>query len=406
MRVVVIGGGCSGVVSAICAKNNDNEVIILERNNSLLKKLLLTGAGRCNYFNEVYNTKYYHSENIDLVDKFICDNNIDMALNFFDKLGVIPRIKNGYYYPFSNQAISIKNLLINEIDRLKIKVEYNTYVKNIEKTDDKFIVDCENKKYVCDKVIISSGGFAYPKTGSDGSGYSMLERLGHKIVEPVPALVQLKSDFKYLKDWDGVRSEVRLELFENGKYIASEEGEIQLTKNGISGICTFNLSHFVSRGLINKNTYSIKINFVPFIETLITPWMDSYSKKHRERSVLELLNGFLNQKISKIILKICNIKFDRKYVELSNQEKFLICKNLRSLNVDIIGTLGFDSAQVCSGGVSLLDINIDTMESKKVAGLYIVGELLDITGNCGGYNLTECWISAILAGRDIGGYND
>lgn len=174
MRVVVIGGGCSGVVSAICAKNNENEVIILERNNTLLKKLLLTGAGRCNYFNEVYSTKDYHSENIDLVDKFISDNNIDMALNFFDKLGVIPRIKNGYYYPFSNQAISIKNLLINEIDRLKIKVEYNTYVENIEKKDDEFIVECENKKFVCDKVIISSGGFAYPKTGSNGDRKSVV----------------------------------------------------------------------------------------------------------------------------------------------------------------------------------------------------------------------------------------
>lgn len=406
MDVIVVGGGCSGVVSAITAKEKNNNVIILERNDTLLKKLLLTGNGRCNYFNEVYNTSFYFSDDINLVDEFISSENIKMAKDFFDKLGIIPKIKNGYYYPYSNQAINIKNIFMDEVNRLGIDVKYNCYVENIKKKNNRFIVTCNDSKYECDKVILASGSFAYPKTGSDGSGYSILEELGHTIIKPVPALVQLKSNFKYMKDWDGVRSEVRLELFENNNYIAYEEGEVQLTKYGISGICTFNLSHFVSRGLLNNNKYSIKINFVPFIETLITPWMDNYSKKHKERTVLELLNGFLNQKISKIILKVCNIDYDKKYTELDNKDKFMICKNLRSFNIDIIDTLGFDSAQVCSGGVKLSEINISTMESKKVKGLYIIGELLDITGKCGGYNLTECWISSILAGRSVGGSND
>lgn len=135
MKIIVIGGGCSGVVAAINAKNKNNEVIILERNNTLLKKLLLTGNGRCNYFNEKYSIDNYHSNNIDLVNEFICDKNITMAKDFFDNIGIVPKIKNGYYYPYSNQATSIKDALVNEINRLGIDVVYDTYVEDIKKED-------------------------------------------------------------------------------------------------------------------------------------------------------------------------------------------------------------------------------------------------------------------------------
>ena len=138
MKIIVVGGGCSGVVAAINAKNKDNEVVILERNNTLLKKLLLTGNGRCNYFNEIYSIDNYHSNNMDLVNDFISDKNITMSKEFFDNLGIVPKIKNGYYYPYSNQAVSIKDILVNEVNRLGIKVIYDTYVEDIEK-EDKFI---------------------------------------------------------------------------------------------------------------------------------------------------------------------------------------------------------------------------------------------------------------------------
>ena len=272
MKIIVVGGGCSGVVAAINAKNKDNEVVILERNNTLLKKLLLTGNGRCNYFNEIYSIDNYHSNNMDLVNDFISDKNITMSKEFFDNLGIVPKIKNGYYYPYSNQAVSIKDILVNEVNRLGIKVIYDTYVEDIEK-EDKFIIKTNNEEYICDKLILSTGSFAYPKTGSDGHGYSILEKLGHTIIKPVPALVQLNANSKYLKDWDGVRSDVYLELFEDGEYLTKEEGEIQFTNYGISGICTFNLSHFISRGLEENKKYVVKINFVQFIKTLISTWL-------------------------------------------------------------------------------------------------------------------------------------
>ena len=401
MKIIVVGGGCSGVVAAINAKNKDNEVVILERNNTLLKKLLLTGNGRCNYFNETYSIDNYHSNNMDLVNDFISDKNITMSKEFFDNLGIVPKIKNGYYYPYSNQAVSIKDILVNEVNRLGIKVIYDTYVEDIEK-EDKFIIKTNNEEYICDKLILSTGSFAYPKTGSDGHGYSILEKLGHTIIKPVPALVQLNANSKYLKDWDGVRSDVYLELFEDGEYLTKEEGEIQFTNYGISGICTFNLSHFISRGLEENKKYVVKINFVPFIKTLISPWLYEYVNKNKEKDIYELLEGFLNKKLIPIILKESNIKSSKKYDELTKEEKVKLINSLRHFKVEITSTKGFDSSQVCNGGVSLDEININTMESKIVKDLYIIGELLDTNGNCGGYNLTECWISGILSGKSIG----
>ena len=236
-------------------------------------------------------------------------------------------------------------------------------------------------------------------------GYSILRKFNHTIVDVVPALVQLTSDFKYLKDWDGVRSDVSLELFEDSKYIAKEDGEIQLTNYGISGICTFNLSHYVSRGL-KEHKYTISINFVPFIETLITPWMDKYAKKNSDKTIYKLLEGFLNIKLIDIILKVSNIDKNSYYSDLDNNQKLCLCNNLKGLKINIIGNRGFDSSQICSGGVKLSEIDFNTFESRLVSGLYITGELLDMNGNCGGYNLTTCWISGILAGKAIGEYYD
>ena len=399
--VIIIGAGASGIVSSIFAKKSNNKVIVLERNDKSLKKLLMTGNGRCNYMNEEYNTKKYHSEDIDIVDKIISSNNIEMVKDFFDSLGVIPKIKNGYYYPYSNQAVTIKNVLEEEALNKGVEIRYNSLVEDVYKEDNKFVVLCNNEKLYCDNLVIATGSKAYPVTGSDGVGYKFLTNFNHTIVEVVPSLVQLTSDFKYLKLWDGVRSDVVLELFEDDKYIATESGEIQLTNYGISGICTFNLSHYVTRG-INNHKYTVSINFVPFIDTLITPWMDNYNKKNSNKNIYNLLEGFLNTKLIDIILKVSNIDGNKYYNDLSNDEKLVLCKNLKGLKINIIGHKSFDSAQICSGGVKLSEIDYNTFESKLVSNLYITGELLDMNGVCGGYNLTTCWISGILSGKAIG----
>lgn len=400
--VVIIGGGASGIVASIFAKKNNNSVIVLERNDKSLKKLLMTGNGRCNYMNEVYNTSKYNSEDISIVDKIISSNNIELVKKFFDDLGVIPKIKNGCYYPYSNQAITIKNMLEEKALSSSVDIRYNSLVTDVYKENDKFIVVCNNEKILCDNLVMATGSKAYPVTGSDGMGYKFLGNFNHTIVDVVPSLVQLTSNFKYLKMWDGVRSDVCLSLFEDDKYIDSESGEVQLTDYGISGICTFNLSHYVSKGIKNNKKYTISINFVPFIDTLITPWMDNYSKKNGNKKIYNLLEGLLNTKLIDIILKVSNIDGNSYYKDLNNNEKLVLCKNLSSLKINITGTKSFDSAQICSGGVKLSEIDYNTFESRKISNLYITGELLDMNGACGGYNLTTCWISGILAGKSIG----
>ena len=403
--VLIIGGGASGIVSSIFAKNDKNKVIVLERNNDVLKKLLMTGNGRCNYLNESYSMNNYHSENIDIVDKIISSDNISKVKDFFDSLGIISKIKNGYFYPSTNQATTIKEVLYDKAKSIGVDIRCNSLVTNIDKVNDKFIVTVNDEKIETTNLIISTGSFAYPNTGSDGMGYDFLKKFNHTIIKPLPALVPLISNFKYLKEWDGVRSDVSLELFEDGKFISKEDGEVQLTNYGISGICTFNLSHFVTRGLDIGKKEVIKINFVPFIETLITPWMDNYSKLNSSKNLDKLLSGFLNKKLVSIILKVSNLDKNLYYKDLSNEEKLTLCKNLKGLEVEIVSTKSYENAQVVNGGVSLLEINPNTMESLKVNNLYIIGELLDINGNCGGYNLTTCWISGMMAGCDISDKN-
>ena len=198
--VVIIGGGASGIVASIYAKKNNNRVIVLERNDKTLKKLLLTGNGRCNYMNEVYSISNYHSEDLDIVEKIISSDNINMIKDFFDELGLVSKIKNGCYYPYSNQALTIKNMLEERAIGQGVEIRYNSLVSDIFKENNKFIVICNGERIICDKLILATGSCAYPNTGSDGMGYSILRKFNHTIVDVVPALVQLTSDFKYLKD--------------------------------------------------------------------------------------------------------------------------------------------------------------------------------------------------------------
>lgn len=397
-RVVIVGGGAAGIIASIFASNN-NEVIVLERNSYPLKKLLLTGNGKCNYFNENQDIDNYNSSNIDLVEKLVNENNLKGVLEFFDKIGIVPKIKNGYYYPYSNLSNSIKEALLKEatINDVKIKTDY--LVENITKKDNKFII---NNEIECDYVILSTGSKAHPKTGSDGIGYELLKKFGHNIVKVLPALTSVIGNKSYFKDWAGIRVDAKVSLYENNKFIKEEVGELQLTKTGLSGICIFNLSSKIKKGLNIGNNEDIVINFLPFVDN-IEEFLINRNKKVKYRTIIELLEGLINYKLVKIILKESNINESKYYNELSNKEKETLFNNLTKFKVNIIDTNDFDSAQVCSGGIPLTEINLDTMESKLVSGLFIIGELLDIDGICGGYNLTIAWISGMLAGEFIGG---
>ena len=388
-KVGIIGGGYSGVISAIYASNN-NEVTILERNNTLLKKLLLTGNGRCNYFNSVITLDKFHSYNEELIGDIITMDNIEELDNFYTNLGLIPKIKNGYYYPYSNQASSVKDLLVSKLNELKVNIKTDYLVEKVEKKNNKFIV---NGELEFDKIIISTGGKAYPKTGSDGIGYDLLKSFNHNITKITPSLVQITSDNKYLKDLSGIRSEANLTLFENGKKIKEEQGELQFTDYGISGICTFNISSYLRDGIDNKY---ILVNFMPIDIKSFTLFMEGSSN-----TIFERLEGILNYKLIKVLLKLSNINEKDKWKNITSKQKEDLINNLFNYKVNITGTKSFDNAQVCSGGLSLTEINTKTMESKLVEGLYVTGEVLDLDGDCGGYNLTLCFITGYIAGVNV-----
>lgn len=396
--IVIIGGGVSGIVSAIKSFNGRNRITILERNDKCLKKLLLTGNGRCNYFNDDTSISNYHSMREDLLDKVINSNNMSRVLDFYNELGIIPKIKNGYYYPFSNQASTVRDALMFEVMKLGVSIKYNYLVEKIERSNNKFII---NDSIVCDKVIIATGSCSYPKTGSDGMGYDFLRKFGHNIIKPLPALVQLNSDFKYCRELSGIRSDVILSLYEDDEFISSSVGEVQLTDYGISGICTFNLSHFVTRGLDVGKKEVIKVNFLPFIKDNYMEWFNTYSNKHNDKNIYMLLCNILNYKLVKVILKVCSINNETYYNELDYNSRCLLIDNLTNFKFNIVSTKDFNFSQVCNGGVSLDEVNLSTFESLIVDGLYITGEVLDINGNCGGYNLICAVISGILVGDDL-----
>lgn len=396
--IVIIGGGVSGIVSAIKSSNGRNRITILERNDKCLKKLLLTGNGRCNYFNDDTSISNYHSMREDLLDKVINSNNMSRVLDFYNELGIIPKIKNGYYYPFSNQASTVRDALMFEVMKLGISIKYNYLVEKIERSNNKFII---NDSIVCDKVIIATGSCSYPKTGSDGMGYDFLRKFDHNIIKPLPALVQLNSDFKYCRELSGIRSDVILSLYEDDEFISSSVGEVQLTDYGISGICTFNLSHFVTRGLDVGKKEVIKVNFLPFIKDNYMEWFNTYSNKHNDKNIYMLLCNILNYKLVKVILKVCSINNETYYNELDYNSRCLLIDNLTNFKFNIVSTKDFNFSQVCNGGVSLDEVNLSTFESLIVDGLYITGEVLDINGNCGGYNLICAVISGILVGDDL-----
>lgn len=396
--IVIIGGGVSGIVSAIKSFNGRNRITILERNDKCLKKLLLTGNGRCNYFNDDTSISNYHSMREDLLDKVINSDNMCRVLDFYNELGIIPKIKNGYYYPFSNQASTVRDALMFEVMKLGVSIKYNYLVEKIERSNNKFII---NDSIVCDKVIIATGSCSYPKTGSDGMGYDFLRKFGHNIIKPLPALVQLNSDFKYCRELSGIRSDVILSLYEDDEFISSSVGEVQLTDYGISGICTFNLSHFVTRGLDVGKKEVIKVNFLPFIKDNYMEWFNTYSNKHNDKNIYMLLCNILNYKLVKVILKVCSIDNETYYNELDYNSRSLLIDNLTNFKFNIVSTKDFNFSQVCNGGVSLDEVNLSTFESLIVDGLYITGEVLDINGNCGGYNLICAVISGILVGDDL-----
>lgn len=408
-KTVIIGAGASGLVAAIRIAKRKEEVILLERNATCGKKLLVTGNGRCNYYNQDQSLKHYHSTNEELLREIITPQNLEKVESFFNSIGIIPKIKDGYYYPYSNQAVSIQNTLLLEAKLNGVQINTNTYVEDISYQNKKFIINTTEKTYDADKLVIATGGMAAPKAGSDGNGYHLAEKLGHTIIKPLPALVSLNSTGKFLKDWSGIRADVHLKLLENEELTKEEQGEILLTNYGISGICVMQLSSKVSLGLNQGKKEEVIINFLPEIATSrqeFLQFMEEREKFLPKRNITELLDSILNYKLVNALIKEANIPTSKKWHQLSEKEKSIIARNFIELRLPITSTNSFEKAQTTSGGIPLTEINPNTMESKRMENLYFTGEILDVNGDCGGYNLTFAWLTGLLASSSKGEIND
>lgn len=399
MKIAVIGGGPSGFAAAIKLAERYNDITIIEKNNKVLKKLSITGNGKCNYFNEVQEITKYHSSYKNFTE-VINTKNIDNVKNFWSDLGIIPYIKNGYYYPFTNNSKSIVTSLINKAYSLGIKIIENTEIDDIISYENKFLLKGNNYSNYFDKVIIATGSLAYPKCGGTSFGYDIAKKFNHQIIKLNPALVQLVTNTGIEKKWDGIRCQVKV-LYKNNENIIKEEtGEIQLTDYGISGICIFNISRDISIGL-NKNEFEeVTINFIPWYNgNNFYEFLDKRSNDLKISNIINLCEAFINYKLLSAILFKLKIKEEADWQDLTKVEREKFCQSLISFKVPIIATKGFETAQVCSGGLDLTELNLKNLESKKIPNLYFCGELLDLDGDCGGYNLTIAILTGILVGK-------
>ena len=397
MKVGIIGGGASGMMSAILLDREGIDVTIIEKNSTLGKKILMTGNGRCNYFNAEINSDKYYTSDYEFLKNIIKQENIAKAQEFLTSIGLVPRIKNGYYYPSSNTATSVLNAFLTEIEKRKIKVILDSEVNNIKRVDNKYQVTINTKKMTFDKIIIAIGSKAGLK---ENENYALLDSLGIKMTPILPALCPLILNGNFFNKWSGIRVEASVSIYEDNKFIKDDLGEVQLTDYGISGICVMNLSSLVSKALYNKKKVSVHLNFLPNLKKEeIDAFLTNRDNTLYQRTVIELLESIIPYKLLYILVSKSGINSNCHYKSLTKKEKDDLISNLSDLTLDVIATKEIFKGQVVTGGIPLNRVKT-TLEDKEYAGLYYTGEILDVDGICGGFNLGFAWLSSIVVGDD------
>ena len=414
--VAVIGGGAAGMMAAIEAARAGAIVTLIEKNPQLGKKLATTGNGRCNYTNldmeDRIGGKFrgFHPEfaapALDVLPP-------EAVLDWFRAIGVEPRFRGSYVYPNSDQASAVVDALREELHRLSVKVHYNAEVKSVQRIDTDagyFMIQCTDAVVKADRVILAAGSKAAPKTGSNGDGYFIARKLGHTIVPYVPALCGIRCAGDAFRALAGIRTEAALELVIDGHSVDREAGELQLVDYGISGIPVFQLSRSAAYALQEGKKAAVYINFLPgFTDEAEDPRecaLRLYRQRQQRlvgRKMESFFTGLLHQKLGQLLLRMASVRPELPVAELSEKQ----LRSLASLSVrfkaECVEMNGFLQAQVVAGGVDTTEIDSSTMASRLVPGLYFAGEVLDIDGICGGYNLQWAWASGFVAGRHAAG---
>lgn len=399
----IIGGGASGMMAAITAARSPGQVriLIFEHKDKIGKKILSTGNGRCNLTNELMCPECFRSEDMEAVKTVLDQFGYEQTILFFETLGLVTKSKKGYIYPRCEQAASVLALLMLELQSLGVEIHTNVHVTELLRGRKGFRILTDNGDFHADCVILAAGGRAAKVLGSDGSGYTIAKTMGHSIVPVVPALVQLKVKNHPFSKASGVRTDAKVTALIDGDSVASDIGELQITSYGISGIPVFQISRYIARGLYEKKRAQVRIDFLPeAAEEEVYQFLLERRKRREEMSAGEFLTGIFQQKLIPEILSLAGIRVRRKVKELDTETIRRLAHQCKNVVVSIADTNGFDNAQVCAGGVRLSEIEPDTMQSRYVKGLYLTGELLDVDGICGGYNLQWAWATGYIAGAN------
>lgn len=401
IRIGVIGGGASGIMAAIQAANEKASVTILERKDKIGKKILATGNGRCNFTNKNMSASCYYTDDISFVEETLNTFSKEDLLNYFNFAGVLCKEKNGYYYPASEQASTILDALNYELKERDVLVVTNCDVIKIEKQKNEFLVyTSTNEIYRFDKIIISTGGKTGLSKNESANGYSILKKLGITSTKTYPALTSLSCKGFNFKGISGVKSECIITLLENGHEIMKDSGEVLFNDSGISGIVTFQLSHAALESVDNNNDVKVVLDLLPGLdEVSVKTFVETKMMLHSDLTVEEFMVGIHNKKICYELIKRSLLKADSMVGDYDIKTILNMVLSLKHMELIVINESTYDKAQVTGGGIPLDEI-MPSFELKKIKGLYVTGELLNVDGICGGYNLQWAFSSGYIAGKN------
>jgi len=401
MVIGIIGAGASGMAAAIAAAENpENEIILMERQQRVGRKLQATGNGRCNLSNVHADRRGYHGEDASFHKDAIEAFPPEKTLQWFSQLGLFTVTEDsGKVYPYSDQANSVVDVLRFALEKENIRLETGFEAEKVKRTPEGFRVESAEEAVICDKLIIACGGLAGTKLGSTMSGYKFLRGFGHKCTKLRPTLVQLKSGWNGISALKGVRANCHAQILRDGEVFGESTGEIQFTEYGISGPVIFEISRDVCQG---KGQWVCRLDFLPHVETedLKAALM---LRRSTNLPASELLTGILHNRLGRVITQTADISAHAPIRQLEDYELDAVCGLVKSFDISLTEPMGMDSAQVTAGGIVTSDFNGTTMESRLVPGLYACGEVLDVDGDCGGYNLQWAWSSGRMAGLHAGG---
>ena len=400
MKIGIIGAGASGMAAAIAAAENpDIQVILFERQARVGKKLLATGNGRCNLSNRNASIEKYHGDDPIFAATALQLFPVEETLEWFGNLGLFTVTEDsGKVYPYSDQANSVVDVLRFGLVKPNITLHTGFEVRKVRQTENGFAVHGEEETVNCDRLIIACGGLAGTKLGGSMSGYKLLSQFGHKTTKLRPSLVQLKTSWSGISSLKGVRANCCISIFKDDQLYAKSSGEIQFTDYGISGPVVFEISRDVCFG---KGEWYAHIDFLPqYTEGQLAKALSA--RKNTELTAEELLTGILHNRLGRVLTRAAGLRDQTLICDIDDSVLNRLCEMAKSFRIELTEPMGMDSAQVTAGGIITDDFDPNTMESKLVPGLYACGEVLDIDGDCGGYNLQWAWSSGRLAGLSAG----